>query len=106
MQPGFHESSGLFLAPCGLRLDRVPHAPTRAQIDGAKSLIYELVEDFPFVAEADRTNAIIFGMLPYGAGTSSPAPPRYTSSRNRIPDRGPRSLCKPFTIPQSADERP
>jgi len=65
MQPGFHEESGLFLAPRGLQLARVPHAPSRTAIAGAKSLLYELVEDFPFVAEADRTNAIIFGMLPY-----------------------------------------
>jgi len=65
MQPGYHKDSGLFLAPRGLHLPRVPHAPTQAEIDRAISLLHELVEDFPFVAEADRTNAIMFGLLPY-----------------------------------------
>jgi len=65
MQPGYHGESGLFLAPRDLRLWRVPHAPTPAEIASAKSFIYEHIEDFPFVDEADRTNAVIFGMLPY-----------------------------------------
>jgi hypothetical protein len=65
MRSGYHEKSGLFLAPRGLRLPRVSHAPTRAELARAKSLIYEQIEDFSFVAEADRTNAVVFGMLPY-----------------------------------------
>ena len=65
MQPGYHETSHLFLACRGLQIARVFHAPTKAEITSARSLLYELVEDFPFVAEADRTNAIAFALLPY-----------------------------------------
>jgi hypothetical protein len=65
VRPGFHADSGLFLAPRGLALPPIAHGPTRGDVERSKTLIYESVEDFPFVDEADRTNAMAFGFLPY-----------------------------------------
>jgi hypothetical protein len=65
MQPGYDAASGLFVARRGINIPGVMHAPTAKDVADALDLIYELVEDFPFVDDADRTNAIALLLLPF-----------------------------------------
>ncbi len=55
--PGYDAGSGIYYAP-GLVVPPVPTAPTVAEIAQARELILEVVSDFPFVADAERANAI------------------------------------------------
>ena len=55
---GYHAESHLFLAPKGLVVDRVSHAPLPREVERAKRLIIdELLGDFPFVDHVDLVNA-------------------------------------------------
>ncbi len=64
--PGFHEESGIFLAPRGLSVQRVSHSPLPSEIEKAKNLIvHELLGDFPFVDDADLVNAVELLLLPF-----------------------------------------
>lgn len=57
--PGYDAGSGIFYAPApGLVVPPVPTTPTVAEIAQARELILEVVSDFPFVADAERANAI------------------------------------------------
>src|SRR5205823_3116704 len=63
---GYHEGSGLFYAPRRLWVPPVLKCPTRREIARAKSLLVdELLGDFPFVSDADRTNTVALGLLPF-----------------------------------------
>ncbi len=62
---GYHEESGLFLATRNLVVPPVAHKPTDGDICRARVSLLELVQDFPFVGEADRTNALALLMLPF-----------------------------------------
>jgi hypothetical protein len=65
--PGYHAASRLYYHPRhGLIVPPVSANPTEADLEVAKDLIYnELLIDFPFVAEADRTHAVAMMLLPY-----------------------------------------
>jgi hypothetical protein len=57
-RPGFHEPSGVFVAPT-VEVPRVVHHPTEREVRFARRLICdELLVDFPFVDEADRSGAV------------------------------------------------
>ena len=62
---GYHAASGIFLATQNLAVPHSPHRPTHGDITRAKDLLLELVDDFPFVGEADRTNALALLILPF-----------------------------------------
>jgi hypothetical protein len=63
---GFHDNSGIFLAPRGLTVQRVAHAPVPMEIEKAKNLIlHELLGDFPFVDDSDLVNAVALLLLPF-----------------------------------------
>ena len=58
-QPGYDPSTRLYyLAPEPLDLSGVPLEPSSTEIEGALSLINEMIADFPFASEADRATAI------------------------------------------------
>jgi putative DNA primase/helicase len=64
--PGFHSESRLFVAPQGLVVPRVKHAPSPEDVDRAKDLILnELLGDFPFLDTSDRTAAVALLLLPF-----------------------------------------
>ncbi len=66
VRAGFHEDSGLFYAPRNLRVPPVLSRPTRREIGRAKSLLVdELLGEFPFVSDADRTNAVALVLLAF-----------------------------------------
>lgn len=64
--PGYHEESGLFLAPGrGYVPPTIPHRPGSADVRLARSLLVDhWLGDFPFVSEADRTHAVALFLLP------------------------------------------
>jgi len=66
-EPGYHASSLTYYQPAaGFRLEPVPEAPTPKDIDFARKLILgEVLEDFPFVSDADRAHAVGLGLLPF-----------------------------------------
>src|SRR5262249_21633154 len=65
-EPGYDEESGLYHAPpSGLFIPDIPANPTSHDIAVARQLLYELLLDFPFVSDADRTNAIAVLLLPF-----------------------------------------
>lgn len=63
---GYHTESGLFLASRGLHVLPVAHFPTKKDVAKALGLItHELLGDFDFVDDADLTNAVALGLLPF-----------------------------------------
>jgi hypothetical protein len=56
--PGYDPQSGIFYADTGLRLPPLSDHPGDAEIDEAKALIDEVIEDFPFVSDTDRAAAV------------------------------------------------
>lgn len=65
--PGYHPSARLYYHPRpGLVIPPVPATPTQVEMEAARSLLYDdLLVDFPFVDDADRTHAIALMLLPY-----------------------------------------
>ncbi len=66
IRPGYHAASELFLATRDLNVPPVMHAPTRREVERALSLVVDdLLGDFPFVDDSDRTNAVVLLLLPF-----------------------------------------
>jgi hypothetical protein len=79
-EPGYDESTCLFYAAAGtnrLHLPEIPKKPTQANVSAAVAAIADILADFPFVTESDRTNLIammltqvirpaIDGLIPMG----------------------------------------
>jgi hypothetical protein len=65
--PGYHASEQLWFQPGrGFDLPPVPDRPTPEEIAKAKSLLLDdLFVDFPFVAQADRAQAVAALLLPF-----------------------------------------
>ena len=66
MTPGYQPHTRMFLAPPkGLVLPPVPPNPSREDIERAKALLLdELLADFPFASDADRSHAVAIAILP------------------------------------------
>jgi hypothetical protein len=61
-RPGYDEATRLLYLPePGLTVPDVAHNPSRDEIDAARTLLLEMVADFPFVTDHDR--AAYLGML-------------------------------------------
>lgn len=61
---GYHTPSGT-LVRLAFPAPPVPSNPTGADVAGAVDAISELVGDFPFVGDADRTHAVALLLLPF-----------------------------------------
>ena len=66
-ESGYHPAAQIYCAPPeGFSVPKVPKNPTPEEISRAKDLIFgELLEEFPFVEEADRAHATAMLLLPY-----------------------------------------
>lgn len=63
--PGYHPEARLWYRKGGLSME-VPPKPSEEDVRWAKSLLIEdLLVDFPFATEADRTHAIAMLLLPF-----------------------------------------
>lgn len=57
--PGYDAGSQVYYQPpAGFVMPPVPETPTAAERTAALALVLEVIQDFPFVTEADRTNAL------------------------------------------------
>ncbi|HWQ32559.1 MAG TPA: hypothetical protein VNQ79_06730 [Blastocatellia bacterium] len=64
--PGYHPASRNYYQPASdFRCLPVPDAPTEDDVERAWRWIDELLCDFPFATEADRTNAVALLLLPF-----------------------------------------
>ncbi|MDP9472137.1 MAG: bifunctional DNA primase/polymerase, partial [Chloroflexota bacterium] len=62
---GYHRPSRTYYEPApGFVVPPIPDNPTAAQIAAARSLILDVLIDFPFTGEAERANAIALLLLP------------------------------------------
>ncbi len=67
LEPGYNAASRTYYAPDPVfNLPDVPEKPTREELLKARALIdFELLNDFPFASEAEKTNAVGLYILPY-----------------------------------------
>jgi putative DNA primase/helicase len=65
--PGYQPEAKVYYEPApGLSVPTVPDLPNQDDVSKARSLILnELLGDFPFVANADRANAVALLLLPF-----------------------------------------
>jgi hypothetical protein len=64
--PGYHKAARTYYAPAeGLTVPPVQVRPSEKDREKAVGLIGEVLQDFPFVSEADRANAIALMLLPF-----------------------------------------
>jgi hypothetical protein len=66
-ESGYHPAAQTYCSPPeGFSVPKVPKKPTPEEIRQAKDLIFgELLEEFPFVGQADRAHATALLLLPY-----------------------------------------
>lgn len=63
---GYHAAGHTYLMPRkGLVIPDVPESPTPEDVQAAKNLILEMICQFPFVEEADRSHAVGLLILPF-----------------------------------------
>src|SRR5262249_854336 len=66
MTPGYNPASELYYEPPrGFRISQVPAHPNSQDITNARTLILEMIQDFPFVGDAERAHAIAALLLPF-----------------------------------------
>ncbi|MFB3882441.1 MAG: hypothetical protein ACE149_14335 [Armatimonadota bacterium] len=116
-RPGYHAQARLWYhQDADLRLPEVPDRPSPAQVEAARLLLFEeLLVDFPFVSEPDRTHAVAAMLLPFvrrmvGGCTpihliEAPAP---GSGKNLLADVvavvATGRACEPTTVTSDEDE--
>lgn len=65
LAPGYQAATGTFYVEGGLSIRPVSDQPTPDEVARAVSLIREPLQDFAFVAAADRAAAVAFYLLPF-----------------------------------------
>jgi hypothetical protein len=55
--PGYDPATGLLFDPCGATFPPIPEQPTQLQACEALGVLYDLIADFPFIGDADRSVA-------------------------------------------------
>lgn len=68
LAPGYQPATGTFYVDAGLEIPPVPGAPTDGDVKKAIGIIGTPLQDFAFVADADRTAAVAFFLLPFVRG--------------------------------------
>ena len=64
--PGYNEECGLYYAPAeGFTFDLPPDNPTQKDVKKAVNVIYNLIQDFPFVSDGERAHTIALMLLPF-----------------------------------------
>ncbi len=63
--PGFDPITHMiYVPPPGFELPGIPENPSVGEIEAAKAVLLDVVQDFPFESAADRTNFFAFKMTP------------------------------------------
>src|SRR5262249_10301453 len=64
--PGYDRASGLYYEPpSGFGIPKVPSSPNIQNITDARKVILEMVQEFPFVGDAERAHSIAALLLPF-----------------------------------------
>ena len=65
--PGYHPHARIYYAPADdFHLPAVPSAPTPTDVQRARALVIEeLLGDFPFTSDAERSHAVAAALLPF-----------------------------------------
>jgi putative DNA primase/helicase len=101
--PGYDPASRCFFAPAiGLRMPEVADAPARGDVERARGLLFELVEDFPFSGpeqgSSERAHALALLMLPFvRAMIGGPTPLHLFEAPT--PGTGKTLLAQALTVP-------
>lgn len=102
--PGYNKASGVIYAPPrGYTSLPVPDVITPAHLDAAKSLIEEILQDFPFSANdagdsADHDNAIALMLLPFARDLIDGPTPFHLAEAS-MPGSGKGLLCSALLYP-------
>jgi len=65
-RPGYYKHGRvLYRPPADLDVPRVDASPSKADVEKARSLLTEVVEDFPFVSQSELAHALAMGILPF-----------------------------------------
>jgi len=63
---GYHAAGKTYrMSRPGLKIPDIPSAPSAEEVEAAKSLILDMISEFPFVDVADRTHAVGLLLLPF-----------------------------------------
>jgi hypothetical protein len=76
-EPGYDAATGLFFDPRGCVFPEIPSRPSREDAIAALGVIDDVIRDFPFVADADRSVSIS-AILTYQARHSMHSAPAHT----------------------------
>jgi hypothetical protein len=98
-EPGYHPDDLLwFHQPANLHFDPVPSEPTQDDVEAARKLLLEeLLADFPFASEADRSHALAAFLLPF-ARRLIPGPTPLHLVEAPVAGSGKSILCKLISL--------
>jgi hypothetical protein len=75
-EPGYHPHSRTYYHPAhGLNIPAIPEKPSAEDVKQARGIIQKTICDFPFVTQADRTNALAFAFTPFARDLIETATP-------------------------------
>jgi len=80
-QSGFDKASGLFVAPGAESLD-IPESPTQEDAQRAVAELLELVADFPFASDADRSVWLAACLTPFARWSFDGSTPLFAFDAN------------------------
>ncbi len=82
-ESGYHEKSRTY-AFFNLRVPEIPQTPSADDMAKAKDWVDGLIHDFPFMSNADRTNAIAMFLLPFARHMiNGPTPLHFVSATDK-----------------------
>jgi hypothetical protein len=65
LDPGYDPTTRAYYTPdCGFKLASIPKSPSTEEVSAAVQLLMEVIEGFPFEAQADRANCIAMLLTP------------------------------------------
>lgn len=65
LEPGYDRQTSMYYFPApGFRMEPVPDQPTIEQVQRAKELLLEVIQDFPFVDASSKANMLALIMTP------------------------------------------
>ena len=75
--PGYNAAARAWYDPSGLVVSPIPESPDAMDLAAAVDLINEVVTDFPFVDDADRTHALAMMLQPFARDLIAGPTPLY-----------------------------
>jgi len=101
-EPGYHSASQTYYAPAaGFEVRALTVCPSADEVSLARELLVtELLGDFPFVSDAERSHAVALLLLPFVRALISGATPLHLVEKPS-PGTGASLLCDALTFPST-----